>query len=78
MNMLLPPQGQQFFVGQIEVGTPGQPMSVIIAIDGLTLINSVRCSDPYCTSHQQYDASASSTYQVRWTPTTPPPPPPTR
>ncbi|XP_043241326.1 cathepsin E-like [Amphibalanus amphitrite] len=60
--------GQQFFVGDLEVGTPGQPMSVIVAIDGLTCLNSVRCSDPYCTSHRQYDASASSTYQEDGTP----------
>ena len=63
-SFLLHFQGQQSFVGEMSVGTPPQAMSVVVDIAGITLFPSVTCTDPFCTSHQQYDSSASSTYEV--------------
>ena len=41
-------------------------MTVAVDITSrLSYVPSVNCSDPFCTSHNQYDSSASSTYQVR-------------
>ena len=47
------------------VGTPGQRMSVALDVTSrLSYVPSVNCTDPFCTSHRQYDSSASSTYVV--------------
>ncbi|KAF0313277.1 Embryonic pepsinogen [Amphibalanus amphitrite] len=49
----------------MSVGTPGQAMTVTVDITGpLSYVPSVNCSDPFCTSHKQYDSAASSTYET--------------
>lgn len=56
--------GQQYFVGDMVVGTPPQPMSVMVDVsDRLSYVPSVNCSDPFCLDHRSYDSSASSTYE---------------
>ncbi|XP_043219964.1 cathepsin D-like [Amphibalanus amphitrite] len=61
--------GQRYFLGEMSVGTPGQAMTVTVDITGpLSYVPSVNCSDPFCTSHKQYDSAASSTYEADGTP----------
>ena len=60
-------QGQQSFVGDLSVGTPGQEMAVTLDVTSrLTYVPSVNCSDPFCQSHKSYDSSDSSTYVVSY------------
>ena len=52
--------------GQIQVGTPGQPINVCFDTGSADLwVPSMNCTTPSCLGHHRFNSQASSTYAVR-------------
>lgn len=53
------------FVGEINVGTPGQPFNVIFDTGSSNLwINGVACEDEACLKHRRFDPKQSSSFTL--------------
>ena len=52
--------------GQIQIGTPGQPINVCFDTGSADLwVPSMNCTTPSCLGHHRFNSQASSTYAVR-------------